>query len=231
MARVVILTGAGISAESGIPTFRGSDGLWEGHAVEDVATPQGFARNPELVQRFYNMRRAALKDPAIQPNPAHLALAEWQAKDPGVLIVTQNVDNLHERAGSSRVLHMHGELTQVRCTRCGDEVFWEDDLLATTPCSACGGIGGLRPAIVWFGEIPIHMDAIHEAIESCDVFASIGTSGLVYPAAGLVEIARASGAHTVEFNLEETQVSGRFRETRIGPASQTVPEWVAEMGV
>lgn len=228
--RIVILTGAGISAESGIRTFRASDGLWEDHRIEDVATPEGFARNPALVQRFYNARRAQLRDPALRPNAAHLALARLERDYGGeVLLVTQNVDNLHERAGSRQLLHMHGELTSMRCTRSGERFRIEDDITPELRCDCCGATGTLRPDIVWFGEMPHHMDTIGAALARCGLFLSIGTSGNVYPAAGFAAAARAAGAHGVELNLEPSQVHNAFQEHRYGPATEVVPAMVAEL--
>ena len=225
---IVILTGAGISAESGLPTFRDKDGLWEGHRVEDVACPEAFARNPALVQQFYNLRRAALH--TVVPNAAHLALARLQRDYPGeVTLITQNVDDLHERAGSSGVIHMHGELRKIFCVRCDRRTLWEDDLSTTTACPACGFTGKLRPDIVWFGEIPYHMEAIGDAVGTAGIFAAIGTSGQVYPAAGLVMLARSAGAKTVEINNAETRVSDRFDRQLIGPATREVTGWVAEV--
>jgi NAD-dependent deacetylase len=225
---IVILTGAGISAESGLPTFRDKDGLWEGHRVEDVACPDAFLRNPDLVHKFYNLRRAALK--TVAPNAAHLALARLQQQFPGrVTLITQNVDDLHERAGSTKVIHMHGELRKAICTRCDHGAEWEGDLQTTTPCPACGLTGGMRPDIVWFGEIPYHMERIESAVETADVFAAIGTSGHVYPAAGFVSLAKLAGAETIEINNAQTLISGRFGTHRIGPASVEVPRWVDEV--
>lgn len=226
---IVILTGAGISAESGIPTFRGPDGLWEGHRVEDVATPEAFARNPELVQRFYNLRRAALR--TVEPNPAHKALARLEdAFDGKVLIITQNVDDLYERAGSKNVLHMHGELRKVWCLGCDNRAQWLDDLHDESRCPHCSRVGRLRPDIVWFGEMPYQMDRIDQALSGCDLFVSIGTSGNVYPAAGFVAMVRHMGrAHTLELNLDPSEGSRMFHETRHGPASQLVPEFVDEV--
>lgn len=199
--RIVILTGAGVSAESGIRTFRDSNGLWEEHRIEDVATPQGFAKNPELVQSFYNMRRAQLK--TAEPNLAHAALAELEKKWQGdFLLVTQNVDNLHERAGSSNVLHMHGQLQQVSCLRTREVFVWKEDVLAESQCPCCHKTGTLRPHIVWFGEMPLYMDTIYKALHHCDYFLSIGTSGQVYPAAGFVAEAKFRKATTIECNLE-----------------------------
>ena len=224
---IVVLTGAGVSAESGIDTFRGGGGLWEQHRVEDVATPEAFARDPDLVLRFYDMRRAAIQ--TKQPNPAHEALArldrEW---DGGLLIVTQNVDHLHEQAGAARVLHMHGEHLNAWCTACDNRSRWTAPLLDRPPCPACGA-RTLRPDVVWFGEMPYRMDEIYAALREADLFVSIGTSGAVYPAAGFVRDARALGAATLELNLERSQGSAWFDETRLGPASELVPQWVDEM--
>ena len=228
---IVILTGAGVSAESGVPVFRGPDGLWEGHRVEDVATPQAFARDPLLVQRFYDARRAALA--RVEPNAAHRALARLDAEWAGVpgrdvLLVTQNVDDLHERAGSKRLLHMHGELKRALCTGCGAAPEWTSDLSGDPPCPRCGA-AKLRPDIVWFGEMPYHMDAIDAAIAACDLFVSVGTSGAVYPAAGFVELARRAGAATLELNLDPSAGTLMFAEARHGPAGTLVPAWVNEM--
>lgn len=226
--RIVILTGAGISAESGVPTFRGPDGLWEGHRVEDVATPEAFGRDPILVQRFYDARRAALAN--VAPNAAHLALARLDAEWEGsLLLVTQNVDDLHERAGSMRLLHMHGELKSALCLSCGIRAGWDRQLIDGPACPECGVPGGLRPDIVWFGEMPYHMEEIADALESADLFVAIGTSGQVYPAAGFVDMARSAGARTIEINLEPT--SSLFDEHRTGPASELVPQLVAELGI
>ena len=225
---IVILTGAGISAESGLATFRGPDGLWEGHRVEDVATPEAFRRDPELVQAFYDARRARLNE--VEPNAAHHALARLDAGWPGaLLIVTQNVDDLHERAGARRVLHMHGELKSAWCLACDTRLKWSDDLGDHPPCPACGVAGRLRPDIVWFGEMPYEMERIDDAIRSADLFVSIGTSGAVYPAAGFVQQAKSAGARALELNLERSQGSAWFDETRLGPASDLVPAWVEEM--
>jgi NAD-dependent deacetylase len=228
---IVILTGAGISAESGIDTFRGAKdgrgGLWEQHRVEDVATPEAFARDPELVLRFYDMRRAAIQ--TKQPNPAHAALALLDREWPGeLLIVTQNVDDLHERGGARRVLHMHGEHLNAWCTVCDVRSPWTGPLIERPPCPACYA-RALRPDIVWFGEVPYRMDEIYGALREADLFVSIGTSGAVYPAAGLVRAARDLGAATLELNLERSQGSAWFAETRLGPASELVPAWVKEM--
>lgn len=227
LPRVVVLTGAGISAESGIRTFRASDGLWEEHRVEDVATPEGFARNPALVQAFYNARRQQLQQPEIQPNAAHQALAELESVlGDGFLLVTQNIDNLHERAGSERVIHMHGELLKVRCSMSGQILDWTEDVKPGDRCHCCQFPAVLRPHVVWFGEMPLQMDEIYQAIEQADYFVAIGTSGHVYPAAGFVHEAKLQGAHTVELNLEPSQVGSEFEEKKYGPASQVVPLYV-----
>lgn len=224
---LVILTGAGISAESGVPTFRGGGGLWEGHSIEDVATPAAFARDPERVLRFYDARRRQIA--GVRPNAAHRALARLEAAWEGpFLLITQNVDDLHERAGSRKLLHMHGELLRARCARCGWSDRWTGDLLGVA-CPACGRLPALRPDVVWFEEIPIGLDRIEAALEACTLFAAIGTSGQVWPAAGFVERARRAGAHTIELNLEPSDVSDRFAERRLGPASRIVPAWVEEL--
>jgi NAD-dependent deacetylase len=227
---IVILTGAGISAESGLQTFRAQDGLWENYRVEDVATPEAFLRNPGLVRRFYNERRRQLKDPVIQPNAAHLALAklenEWQGN---VLLITQNVDNLHERAGSENLIHMHGELNQVLCLACDGVVEWLDDLSTDSVCPLCEAKQRLRPNIVWFGEMPLMMDEIADAISRCSLFISIGTSGNVYPAAGFVQWANQADAHTVELNLEPSRTVTQFSESRNGLASELVPVFVENL--
>jgi NAD-dependent deacetylase len=224
---IVILTGAGISAESGIDTFRSEGGLWEQHRVEDVATPEAFARDPELVLRFYDMRRAAIQTKL--PNPAHFALAELDARWPGeLLIVTQNVDDLHTRAGAARVLHMHGQHLNAWCTSCDVRSPWREPLIDRPPCPICQA-RALRPDVVWFGEMPYRMGEIYAALREADLFVSIGTSGAVYPAAGLVRQARELGAQTLELNLERSQGSDWFHETRLGPASALVPAWVSEI--
>ncbi len=224
---IVILSGAGISAESGIDTFRSEGGLWERHRVEDVATPEAFARDPDLVLRFYDMRRAAIQ--TKEPNAAHLALARLDAEWPGeLLIVTQNVDDLHERAGAERVLHMHGEHLLAWCTACDTRSPWTGTLVERPPCPVCGE-RALRPDVVWFGEMPYRMDEIYAALREADLFVSIGTSGAVYPAAGFVRNAREMGAHTLELNLEPSKGTRWFEEARHGPATQIVPAWVDEV--
>ncbi len=225
--RIVVLTGAGISAESGIRTFRANDGLWEDHRIEDVASPEGFHRNPELVQRFYNTRRSQLQEPNIKPNPAHIALAELEAAlGDHFLLITQNVDNLHERAGSTRLLHMHGELLKVQCQLTGKVYAFDGVIGADTRCDCCQKMQTLRPHIVWFGEMPLHMDEIEDAISQCDLFLSIGTSGHVYPAAGFVRLANYAGAETIEINLEPAANQSAFKSHIYGSAGENVPAWV-----
>lgn len=222
MPNIVILTGAGISAESGISTFRDHNGLWETHRFEDLATPEAFARDPVLVHRFYNARRAQLR--TVQPNAAHLALAKLEQGWPGdFLLVTQNVDDLHDRAGSKRLLHMHGELRKLRCAACGAVVWHADDAGTDLACQACGQAGQMRPDIVWFGEMPYRMDEIYDAVAQADIFVAIGTSGVVYPAAGLVQAARGNGrgCRTIEINPQPTG----------NPAFQTVIAETAVAGV
>jgi NAD-dependent deacetylase len=224
---IVILTGAGVSAESGVATFRGPGGLWEGHRVEDVCTPEALARDAALVHRFYDARRAKLA--TVAPNAAHRALARLDAAWQGeLLLVTQNVDDLHERAGSQRLLHMHGELRSALCAACGARMPWDDDLPPATRCPACD-VPALRPDIVFFGEMPYRMERIEAALARADLFVSIGTSGAVYPAAGFVQTARAYGAATLELNLEPSAGSIWFAESRMGPASALVPAWVEEL--
>ncbi|MBQ0753869.1 MAG: NAD-dependent protein deacylase [Gammaproteobacteria bacterium] len=229
--RIVILTGAGVSAESGIQTFRGADGLWENHRLEDVAMPEAFARDPLLVQRFYNERRRQLTSASTKPNAAHLALAKLEsAFDGNVLLVTQNIDNLHERAGSKHLIHMHGELMKARCIACGETsplcAASGIDIDPSTNCRQCARTGTLRPHIVWFGEIPLQMDDIYHALASADLFISIGTSGNVYPAAGFVDAANQSGATTVELNLEASATRGAFKYHYDGAATTLVPAFV-----
>lgn len=225
---IVILTGAGISAESGLDTFRGGGGLWEQHRVEDVATPEAFERNPDLVLSFYDSRRKAASK--ARANAAHVALARldrsWAG---GLLIVTQNVDDLHERAGAQRVLHMHGSLALAWCTACHARIPIVSDLLARPACPVCHTVAALRPDVVWFGETPYEMDRIYAALEIADLFVSIGTSGAVYPAAGFVQEARGNGARCLELNLEPSQGTPLFHDARHGPAGKVVPEWVDEL--
>jgi NAD-dependent deacetylase len=227
---IVVLTGAGISRESGLHTFRDADGIWATVNIEDVATPEAFAHDPVRVQEFYNQRRRGLANTGIAPNPAHLALAQFEAAFAGdFLLVTQNIDDLHERAGSRALIHMHGELAKARCEECDDVGEWRDDLFVDTACPACTQIGGMRPHVVWFGEMPFEMDRIYEAVESCDLFVSIGTSGNVYPAAGFVQAARMAGARTVELNLEPSEGATLFEEAVYGPAGTVVPDWFSKL--
>ncbi len=224
---IVVLTGAGISAESGLATFRGPGGLWEGERVEDICTPEALARDAALVHRFYDLRRAALD--GVEPNAAHVALARMDAEWPGeLLIVTQNVDDLHERAGAERMLHMHGELRSALCAACGERREWDGPLPPGSVCPACG-TAALRPDIVFFGEMPYAMDAIDATLARAALFVSIGTSGAVSPAAGFVRTARYHGARTLELNLDPSEGSVWFHESRMGPASALVPAWVDEM--
>jgi NAD-dependent deacetylase len=228
MSNIVILTGAGVSAESGVATFRGPDGLWEGHRVEDVATPEAFRRDPALVRAFYDARRARLGE--VEPNAAHDALARLDAAWRGeLMLITQNVDDLHERSGSKRLLHMHGELKSGWCLACDGRFAWHGPMAKDSACPGCAHPGAVRPDIVWFGEMPYQMDRIEDSLRRCDLFVSIGTSGAVYPAAGFVQTARYCGAQTLELNLEPSQGSIFFHETRIGPAGELVPAWVEEI--
>ncbi len=227
---IVVLTGAGISAESGIKTFRAADGLWEDHRIEDVATPEAFERDPELVQRFYNERRKPILENSVHPNPAHQALAKLEQEfDGDFLLVTQNIDNLHEQAGSKNILHMHGEILKMHC-KYSEQVFkCEGDLNIEDECPCCGLAGSLRPHIVWFGEMPLYMDEIQVALSQCDLFVSIGTSGNVYPAAGFVQMANHAGAHTIEINLEESVVASAFDTALYGKAGEILPVWVQSL--
>lgn len=223
--RIVILTGAGVSAESGLGTFRDKDGLWTKYDLRDVATPEGFARNPAFVLEFYGARRGNAGK--AKPNPAHFALAKLEKDFPGeVLIVTQNIDKLHEAAGAVNVIHMHGIMDGDLCNNCGWRGPTGAPLTVESICTACGTKGQLRPDVVWFGEMPYHMGEIERALEACDTFVSIGTSGEVYPAAGFVAMAREVGAHTVELNLEPSSGDYMFTERHYGPASEVVPKWV-----
>ncbi len=227
---IVILTGAGISAESGIQTFRAHDGLWENHRIEDVATPEGFFSNPDLVQDFYNQRRRALQEESVKPNAAHIALGKLEQNFEGnVTVITQNIDNLHELGGSKQVIHMHGELLKARCCRSGQVVEQTVDLCTGDLCTCCQVPAQMRPHIVWFGEMPLRMDDIYAVIEQADLFISVGTSGVVYPAAGLVHSAKFYGAHTIEINLEPSAVESEFAEKRYGKASIEVPKLVSEL--
>ncbi len=227
---IVILTGAGISAESGIRTFRAADGLWEDHRVEDVASPEGYERDPELVLRFYNERRRQLLSDEVAENAAHKALARLEREHPGnVLVVTQNIDDLHERGGSQQVIHMHGELLRMFCTHCAAKFSIEADIALDSCCEQCSATGTLRPDIVWFGEIPYRMDEIAHALERCDLFLSIGTSGNVYPAAGFVALANQVGAHTVEINLEPSNVGSQFKQHLYGKAGAVLPQYVESL--
>ncbi|MEM1351298.1 MAG: NAD-dependent deacylase [Pseudomonadota bacterium] len=227
MKKIVILTGAGISAESGLGTFRADDGLWAQHRVEDVATPQAFARNPQLVVEFYNTRRAQAV--TAEPNAGHFALARLEAEyDGDLVLVTQNVDGLHEKAGSKRVIHMHGQLSGALCAACDHR--WNAPL-AMSPGDACPSCGApaARPDIVWFGEMPYHIEEIYRHLAQADLFVAVGTSGNVYPAAGFVAEARQYGAQTLEFNLAPSAVGNQFDDVRLGPATQTLPAWVTEL--
>ncbi len=227
---IVILTGAGISAESGIRTFRAADGLWENHRIEDVATPEAFQTDPDLVNTFYNKRRKQLLSTDVQPNPAHLALTRLEQMFPGnVLLVTQNIDNLHERAGSKNLIHMHGELLNLRCIHSNTVYRTENDCCTDDKCLCCDISGSLRPDIVWFGELPMGMEQIYSELEQCDLFVSIGTSGNVYPAAGFVEVANQFGALTVELNLEPSKIKSAFGHHIYGAAGEVVPVFVADI--
>ena len=221
---IVVLTGAGISAESGLSTFRLKDGLWDNHSVEDVATPEAFARNPALVHEFYNARRQQLN--SVTPNAAHEALARFEKNFMGnFLLVTQNVDDLHDRAGSRNLIHMHGELLESRCISCDVITRINHDLTPGSVCSTCQRKGTVRPNIVWFGEMPLAMEQIYTALTHCDLFVSIGTSGNVYPAAGFFQEAKAAGALTVELNLDPSECASGFDIRRYGPATRLVPEF------
>ena len=227
MQKIVILTGAGISAESGLGTFRAEGGLWAQHRIEDVATPEGFARDPKKVVDFYNARRAQAAQ--AEPNAGHLSLARLEAEFKGdVVLVTQNVDDLHEKAGMKRVMHMHGALKGALCGACDHRWPAPLEMAPGDLCPACNAPSA-RPDIVWFGEMPYYMDEIYDHLAQADLFVSIGTSGNVYPAAGFVAEARRCSARTIEFNLEPSAVGGLFDDIRIGPATQTLPAWVAEV--
>jgi NAD-dependent protein deacetylase/lipoamidase len=221
--KIVILTGAGLSAESGLGTFRGPGGLWENFRIEDVATPEAFARDPVRVHEFFNLRRSWHKK--ARPNAAHLALARLEHEHGNVLTVTQNIDALHEAAGSKNLIHLHGELERALCATCGESAPWKEDLSLETLCARCGE-AAMRPDVVWFGEMPREMERIYDALGACDLFISIGTSGAVYPAAGFVMEARAAGAHAVELNLEPSDGADLFLERIEGPATEIVPAYV-----
>ncbi|MAM62800.1 NAD-dependent deacylase [Maritimibacter sp. UBA3975] len=223
---IVILTGAGISAESGLGTFRDEDGLWTKYDLNEVATPEGFARNPALVQDFYNARRANCR--GASPNAAHHALGRLVAARPDTVVVTQNVDDLHERGGVTDVIHMHGELFRALCAACDHRWDAPEEMSVSAPCPACGA-PATRPDVVWFGEMPYHMERIFDALERATLFVAIGTSGSVYPAAGFVGEARANRVETLELNLEPSDVGGQFDAGRYGPASEIVPLWVDEV--
>ena len=224
---IVILPGAGIPAESGLGTFRDVDGLWTKYDLNDVATPEGFARDPALVHAFYNARRANCL--GAVPNAAHEALARLEAARPGaVRIVTQNIDDLHERAGSQAVWHMHGEILRAKCQDCGHRWVAAVETAPQDPCPACQQ-PATRPDVVWFGEVPYFLNAIDDVMQSAELFVSIGTSGNVYPAAGFVQMARQLGVETLELNLEPSDGAAQFDAARNGPASEIVPQWVDEM--
>jgi len=228
--RIVVLTGAGISKESGLDTFRDADGIWAKVRIEDVATPEAFRRNPHVVQAFYNDRRRALAETDVQPNAAHTALARLEQAWPGeVLVVTQNIDDLHERGGQQSLIHMHGELLKVRCDSCGVIEERRTEVAVGERCDDCQKVGTIRPHVVWFGEIPLEMERIFTALAACDLFLSIGTSGNVYPAAGFVQAAAMAGAHTVELNLEPSVGADLFEEQINGPASEIVPAYVERL--
>jgi len=225
---IVILTGAGISKESGLDTFRDADGLWSKVRIEDVATPEAYARDPERVLEFYNARRQSMTGGNVRPNAAHDALARLERDWPGeVLLVTQNIDDLHEQAGSTNLLHMHGEMLKARCGSCGNVLPWTGAMTLQDSCDACGTLGSIRPHVVWFGEMPLYMEEIYAALERCGLFISIGTSGNVYPAAGFVQEVRMRGfGHTLELNLEPSEGATLFEEARYGPATEIVPAYV-----
>ena len=229
--RIVVLTGSGISAESGVDTFRTKGGLWERYDVAEVATPEGFAADPDKVHAFYDLRRAAL--PQVAPNAAHEALARLEARledDGGRLtVVTQNVDDLHERAGAVRVLHIHGELAKAQCAACGAVAAWPGPMGRAAVCPSCGAAGTLRPYVVWFGEMPRFLDEAEAALAEANLFVSIGTSGSVYPAAGMVHAAKRFGVRTMELNLEPSENADAFDEARYGRAGEIVPRWAEEV--
>lgn len=223
---IVVLTGAGISAESGIQTFRDSDGLWQNHRIEDVASPDGFRRNPQMVQEFYNARRQQLLSGEVKENAAHVALGQFERDFTGsLLLVTQNVDDLHERGGSNNLAHIHGELLKKRCTSTCLVTVERGNISENSVCQCCDRTGTLRPHIVWFGEMPFEMERIEDALRECDLFVSIGTSGNVYPAAGFVDVANRCGARTVTLNLEPSANGTAFQHGKFGKATDVVPEF------
>ena len=228
---IFVLTGAGVSAESGLGTFRDKGGIWSRFDPMKLATPEAFARDPEAVHEFYNMRRWNLI--GAEPNAAHDALARLEAgvaaRGGRLFLCTQNIDDLHERAGSRNVLHMHGELLKARCLHCGAVMPWREDMGIADRCPSCGRTGGLRPHVVWFGEMPMGLDTIHAALAEADLFVAVGTSGSVYPAAGFVDMARRQGIRRCELNLEPSDNARMFTDGRYGPATETVPQWVDEM--
>lgn len=227
---IVILTGAGISKESGLSTFRDKDGIWATVKIEDVATPEAFAADPDKVHAFYNMRRRLLTEQQVEPNAAHYALVQLETAWPGgTLVVTQNVDDLHEQAGTQNLIHMHGKGREARCGHCGHVRPWSGDMSTADVCGACEKSGGLRPNIVWFGETPMDMDLIEEALLGCGLFISIGTSGNVYPAAGFVRMIGHTNAQSVELNLEPSEGASRFDHSRYGTATEVVPAFVKEV--
>ncbi|MFM7084919.1 MAG: NAD-dependent deacylase [Hyphomicrobium sp.] len=226
--RVLILTGAGISAESGVATFRDKGGIWAKYDYRDVATPEGFEKNPQLVHEFYNMRRRSHL--SVRPNAAHFALAHLERAYHGIVtLITQNVDNLHEQAGSQNLIHMHGEALKAWCLGCGERMVWLEDMFLETACPRCKATGTMRPDIVWFGEEPYQMERIIEELDQADLFISIGTSGNVYPAAGFVSIAGEKGVHTVELNLEPSEGRSYFNEAIHGPATEIVPAYIRRL--
>lgn len=226
--KIIILSGAGISAESGVSTFRDKGGIWAKYDYRDVATPEGFEKNPQLVHEFYNMRRRSHR--TVKPNTAHFALAHLERAYSGsVLLITQNVDNLHEQAGSQNLIHMHGEALKAWCLSCGMRMAWLEDIFLETECPKCKVQGSLRPDVVWFGEEPYHMERILEELSQADLFISIGTSGNVYPAAGFVAIAAENKIHTVELNLEPSHRHSYFKEALHGPATEIVPAYVRRL--
>ncbi len=227
---IVVLTGAGISKDSGLDTFRDPDGIWARVRIEDVATPEAFARDPEGVHAFYNARRARLLSADIEPNPAHFALAELEKKWPGeVLVVTQNIDDLHERGGSRSLIHMHGELLKARCTSCGAVMAWKRDITVETSCPECAKSGRVRPHVVWFGEMldGTVLRAALASVEACDYLIVAGTSAVVQPAAAMPLLARRGGAFVLEINPERTDLSDQVASESIqAPSGVVLPHLV-----